>query len=54
MELNFTLNLDRDAKRQLCEPYSTACVRPALRAEDCDDEVRESVDDCGLAIEAGS
>ena len=54
VELNFTLNLHRDAKRQLCEPDSTACVRPALRAEDADDEVGEPVDDYGLAVEAWS
>ena len=51
MELNFALDLHRDAKRQLCEPDSTACVRPALRAEDADDEVGEPVDNCGLAVE---
>ena len=54
MEFNFTLNLHRDAKRQLCKPDSTACVCSALGAEDADDEVGEPVDDYGLSVEAWS
>src|SRR5690242_829809 len=53
MQLDFALNLHRNTKRQLREPHSTACVRPALRAENGNDEVGEPIDDCGLAIETG-
>src|SRR4030095_2567069 len=54
MQLDLALDLDRNSEGQLGHSYCASRVRAALRTARVDDQVREAVDDGGLAIEARS
>ena len=53
-DLDFAFDFHRDVEGKLGHSDRASRVRTLLASEDLDDELRESVDDRGLAIESRS